>query len=57
MENENNRLREDLRALMWSKAIGLPEYFTDVVVQRRVGQALARLPNHPVSLARAKAGL
>ena len=32
---------EDLRAWMKSPAMGLPEYSTDLIVQRRVGRMLA----------------
>ena len=41
MTIENDRLREELRALMKSFPIGLPEYSADPIVQRRVGRLLA----------------
>ena len=41
MTIENNALCEDLRAWMASPAIGLSEYSTDPIVQRRVGKMLA----------------
>jgi hypothetical protein len=41
MTVENDALCEDLRAWMRLPAIGLPEYSTDLIVQRRVGKMLA----------------
>jgi hypothetical protein len=41
MTIEIDALCEDLRAWMKSPAMGLPEYSTDAVVQRRVGTMLA----------------
>ena len=41
MTSESDALCEDLRALLKSPTIGLPEYSADPVVQRRVGRMLA----------------
>jgi len=41
MTTENDTLREDLRAWMKSPAIGLPEYWADLLIQRRVGRMIA----------------
>ncbi len=41
MTNENEKLRDDLRAWMNSPAAGLSKYSADPVVQRRVGGILA----------------
>jgi hypothetical protein len=53
MKTENENLRDNLRALMWFPAMALPEYSTDPVVQRRVGEMLARLstPSGPPAIA------
>jgi hypothetical protein len=40
MTFENDALREDLRAWLKSPAIGLQDYSTDPLVQRRVGGML-----------------
>jgi hypothetical protein len=40
MTIENDVLREDFRAWMKSPEIGLPEYSTDLKVQRRVGNII-----------------
>jgi hypothetical protein len=41
MTNENDVLRDNLRAWMKSPAIGLSKYSADPIVQRRVGGILA----------------
>lgn len=41
MRIDKDALCEDLRAWMRSPAMGLPEYSTDPIVQRRVGKMLA----------------
>jgi len=43
MTIESNALCKDLRAWMESSAMGLPEYSTDPIVERRVGRMLANL--------------
>jgi hypothetical protein len=40
MTIENDVLREDFRAWMKSPEIGLPEYSTDLQIQRRVGNII-----------------
>jgi hypothetical protein len=39
---QDNKLRDDLRAWLMSPAIGLTEYSADLTVQRRVGRTVAR---------------
>ena len=41
MTIEDDVLSEDLRAYLQSPAIGLPEYWADLLVQRRVGRMIA----------------
>jgi hypothetical protein len=41
MTIENDAPREDLRAWMKSRAMGLPEYSADLQVQRHVGRMIA----------------
>ena len=41
MATDDESLREDLRELMRSPPIGLPEYSADPIIQRRVGRMLA----------------
>jgi hypothetical protein len=43
MTIENDVFREDLRAWIKSPEIGLPEYWADLTVQRRVGSMLANV--------------
>ena len=43
MTIESDALCEDLRAWMKSPAMGLSEYSTDPIVQRRVGRMLANI--------------
>ena len=42
MTIENDALREELRALLESPQLGLPQYSADPIVLRRVGIALAK---------------
>jgi hypothetical protein len=55
MTIEDDVLSEDLRAYLKSPAIGLPEYWADLLVQRRVGRMIANcgatvLPHAPRKL-------
>lgn len=55
MTIEDDVLSEDLRAYLKSPAIGLPEYWADMLIQRRVGRMIANcgamaLPRTPRKL-------
>jgi hypothetical protein len=54
MTIENDALRADLRAWIKSPAIGLRDYSTDVVVQRRIGRMLADFCAKPSACAQEK---
>ena len=43
MEIENDILREELRVLMLSPYVALPEYSADPIAQSRVGRFLAKV--------------
>lgn len=43
MKIENDILREELRALMTSPRVALPEYSADPIAQSRVGRFLANI--------------
>jgi hypothetical protein len=43
MKIENEILREELRALMLSPYVALPEYSADPIAQSRVGRFLAKV--------------
>lgn len=46
MTNDTDMLRDDLRALIMSPAIGLPDYEADPVIRRRVGRLLVDAARH-----------